>query len=149
MDYLDAMQTYVRGERGIGLAMVALGLAFVAAGFWVWRTQEGGFVWGLLVPMLIAGIGAAIGGGFLAVKTDAQVSQLESLYAHGPADLLAVEVPRMTKVNANWPRLKVAWASIMVVALGLLLFVRKDWVTGTALGLVVLMAMVLVIDVFA
>ena len=33
MDYLDAMQTYFRGERGIGLAMVAVGLAFVAAGF--------------------------------------------------------------------------------------------------------------------
>lgn len=55
----------------------------------------------------------------------------------------------MAKVNANWVRLKMAWTAIIALSLRAMWLVKRDWVTGLALGLVLICAVALVIDTFA
>lgn len=55
----------------------------------------------------------------------------------------------MEKVNANWPRLKLAYAIIVVISLALFFLVNKDWVTGLALALILICSILLAVDVFA
>lgn len=149
MELSEAMQIYFRGEKHTGLTMVAVGIALMAFAFWVWRTQSGAFAWWLLTPLAVVGLGAAIGGVVFALKTDAQVADLLARLADDPAALVASESARMVKVNANWPRLKLAWGVIAIGALVLLLAVKREWATGLGLALVLLVAVLFFMDVFA
>ena len=147
--FLAHMQEYFRAEKGIAFAMVALGLLTLAAAFWVWRVQEGGFRTGMMITLAIVGLGMAAGGAGLAIRTDGQVSALQALLASDPAALAAQELERMARVNANWPKLKVAWVALSLVTGLLILFVKKDWVTGVAVTLFVTVGVIMVVDVFA
>jgi hypothetical protein len=149
MDFFDAMHTYFRGEKQIGLFLVPLGIAFIAFAAWLYRTQSGGFMWGLVVPFALIGAGAGLGGAGLAIRTDRQVAALERLYRDAPGTLVAEETPRMERVNRNWPRFKATWAVVIVAALLVLFTVKRDWVHATALALLVVCAMAMMLDTFA
>ena len=149
MTFLDVMHGYFRGERQIGLALVVVGLALVGFALWVWRTQSGSFATGLLVPLAIAGAGAAIGGPVLVVRTDRQVPDLQARYQADPAAMADAELARMARVNANWPRLKAGWTVLTLAALVLLMGVKRDWATGLGLALLILVAVIFTTDVFA
>jgi len=97
----------------------------------------------------VVGLGAAIGGVVFALKTDAQVADLMARLADDPSALVASESARMVKVNANWPRLKLAWGVIAIGALVLLLAIKREWSTGLGLALVLLVAVLFFMDVFA
>lgn len=149
MELVLTMQTYFRGEKQVALFLVGFGLALVAFAAWVWRTQSGPFAWWLLVPLALAGVGAAIGGAGFAIKTDRQVAELERQLEADRAATVAAERARMEKVNANWPRLKLAWGATTLVALVLLLGVKRDWSSGLGLALMLLVAVLFCVDVFA
>jgi hypothetical protein len=149
MDFVEAMQTYFRGEKTTGLSIIPLGLALVAFAAWIWRTEGGGFRWALVVSLGLVGAAAAIGGAALALKTGPQVAALEALYQRDPAALVAGEAPRMQKVNANWIRLKITWTVLAIVACGLALFVRRGWAEGLGAALLLSAALAMMIDTFA
>lgn len=146
---MTAVHTYFRGERAIGLALVPIGLALLALAFYLWRTESGAFMASLTIPLLIVGLAGAGGGVGLVLRTDAQVAELERLHAEDPARVVALEAPRMEKVNANWIRLKVAWTALALVALVLLMAVKRDWATGLGLALILMSALIFWVDVFA
>lgn len=149
MELLETMQTYFRGERHVAFFLVGLGVALAAFAAWVWRTQSGPFAWWLLTPLALVGIGAAIGGTVFALKTERQVAELTSQLESDREATVAAERARMEKVNANWPRLKLAWGAVTLVALVLLLAVKRDWSTGLGLALMLLIAVLFCVDVFA
>ena len=109
------------------------------------------FVWGFLriIPLLIFGLAGIGGGGGLAYRTHKQISELTNLYQSDKQAFAAQEQSRMEKVNANWPRLKLAYAIIVIISLALFFIVKKDWVTGLALALILICAFLLIVDVFA
>jgi len=150
MDFLEVMHTYFRGERIEALfyilpaGVLMLGMAATAV-----SSDRGGFGWGLGVPLalfgLVAiGVGVSVGG-----RTPDQVAQLEQAYQQDPAAMLAEEGPRMEKVNANWPRLVMTWAGLVIVGLGLRFAVSADWAHGLGPALVLIGAAGLLIDGFA
>lgn len=149
MDLEAVMVTYFRGEKQLALALVALGVVLLGAALWVWRTQSGPFAWWLLVPLAVLGVGALGGGAAFARKTDVQVAALTAELAARPAALVAAESARMEKVNANWPRLKLAWAVIAILAIVLLEVVKRDWSSGLGLALMLIATLGFFIDVFA
>jgi hypothetical protein len=55
----------------------------------------------------------------------------------------------MASVNANWPRLKVAWSVVIVAALVLLLFVGREWASALGLSLLLMATTLFFVDVFA
>jgi hypothetical protein len=149
MSFIEIMQEYFRGERQVGIALAVLGAGLLAAAFWVFRTQSGAFAWWLLVPLAVMGLGFSGGGAFLAIKTEKQIAALTAQLENDPAGLVAAEVPRMTRVNANWPRAKAAWAVVIAVALVLILAVRRDWSSALGLSLLLLATVLYFTDVFA
>jgi hypothetical protein len=149
MDFVDAMQAYFAGEKLTGVTLSCWGAVLLGAALFFYRTQDGGFMWGLVAVLGLLGLGALVGGAFLAWKTGPQVEALVALYRDDAAAFLAQELPRMQKVNANWVRLEAAWTVLIVGALALLWLVERDWVRGTALGVLVLATTTMVLDVFA
>jgi len=149
VDFVDAMQAYFAGEKLTGLLFAAYGVVLLGAAFWLHRTHEGGFMWAIVIALGVLGLGALVGGSILAWKTGPQVDALVSLYREDVGAFVAQELPRMQKVNANWVRLEAVWTVLIVVALVLLWSVKRDWVIGTALGLLVAGTSAMLLDVFA
>lgn len=149
MELTQAIDTYFRGEKMVAFGLIALGIALLAVAAWVWRTQEGPFATALIVPLALVGIGAPIGGALFAWKTDRQVAELHEALEAEPEATLEAERARMEKVNANWPRLKLAWGALAIVALVLLLVVKREWATGLGLALMLLVTALFFVDVFA
>jgi hypothetical protein len=149
MGLLEVMRGYFDGEKTTGIAFAIYGAVLLAVTFYLWRTQQGGFMWGIVVPLGIVGLGALVGGSVLAVKTGPQVDALASLFADDPVAFVAQELPRMQKVNANWPRLKLVWTIVIGLSLVVIWTVHKEWATGLALALLVAATSLMVLDVFA
>lgn len=149
MSFIDVLQEYFRGEKQVGVMLAVVGVGLLVGAYWVFRTQVGGFAWGLVVPLAIVGLAFGGGGAFLASRSDRQITELAAEYERAPDELLAAEAPRMAKVNANWPRLKIAWSVVIVVAIVLLEVVRRDWATGLGLALLLVMTILFFTDVFA
>ena len=63
--------------------------------------------------------------------------------------MVAEELPRMRKVNANWPRLVATWATLVVVGLGLRFGLRADWAHGLGPALLLMGAVGFLVDGFA
>jgi len=149
MPFVEALQTYFRAERDVGLALAVLGVVFLAAAVWVHRTQTGGFALGLLVPAALVGLAFTAGGLFLANRSQLQIAAFAERAEQAPAAFLADELPRMERVNANWPRIKLVWTLGIVAALVLLQVVRREWATGLGLALLVTLGVLFCVDVFA
>ncbi len=143
-----ALDTYFRAERDLGLALAVVGLGCAAFALWVWRTQAGGFAWGLLAPVALVGLAFLGGGGFLAQRSARQQVELAAQFQTAPAAFFAAEVPRMEKVNQIWPRAKAVWTVAIVAALVLLMAVKRDWAHGLGLGLLLLATVLFFVDVF-
>jgi hypothetical protein len=149
MNLYEAMAIYFRGERNLGFGLVALGAVLLGVALWVWRTQAGPFAWALIVPLALVGVGVGIGGVAFAHKSEVQLATLTAALEAHPAALVAAETARMEKVNANWPRLELTWGVVTLVALVLLLGVKREWSAGLGLALMVLATALFFIDVFA
>jgi hypothetical protein len=149
LNLTESLQAYFRGEQHLGIALAVFGVLALAAAFWVWRTQVGAFAWWLVVPLGLMGVGTSAGGTALAIKTQAQVDSLVAQLETEPAALVTAEERRMASVNANWPRLKVAWSVVIVAALVLLLFVRREWASALGLSLLLMATTLFFVDVFA
>ena len=143
-----ALDLYFRAERDLGVALAIVGLGCLAGAAWVWRTQTGGFAWGLLLPLGLVGLAFAGGGGFLAQRSAAQQVDLAAQLQSAPQAYFAAEVPRMEKVMQLWPRAKAVWTVAIISALVLLMVVKRDWAHGLGLGLLLLATVLFFVDVF-
>lgn len=150
MPFLDTMHAYFRGERIEALYfIVPVGVAMLAFAAVTLRAERGGFAWGLAVPLVLFGIVAIGTGAVVGLRTPAQVADLEAGYQSDPSAMLAKELPRMEKVNDNWPRLVATWAALVVIGLGLRFGFKTDWAHGVGPALVLIGAMGFLIDGFA
>jgi len=148
MEPLDVMLEYFASERALGWSLVPVGLLLLVFAVAIGR-MGGSLALGLAIPLAIAGVAGMGGGAFLAKHTDKQVAELRALHAESPAKLAAVEKPRMAKVNGNWIVLKSIYAALLVAALIVVFGVKKEWVVGVALALMLLSSIAMIIDVFA
>jgi hypothetical protein len=143
---LEAMQEYFRGERSAGFMGMAVGLMALGLAFWLWRPHGGSFAVGLAIPLLLIGLGGALGGPGLIIRTDRQTAELSAM---SPEKIKEIERPRMAKVNANWVRLKMVWSALIAVALILIWVVKREWAVGLGLGLLLLTSFLFTVDIFA
>lgn len=149
VEFVDAMRDYFAGEKAAGLLLASAGVLFLAATAYAARTHTGGFMLGLAIPLGIVGLAALVGGIVLFAKTGPQVDALVELYNRSATDFLAQELPRMQKVNANWPRLETVWTIMIAVALGSIWLSSRDWLHGLALALLVVGTTAMCTDVIS
>jgi len=149
MGFVEILVTYFRGEKQLGIAVAVAGVALAAFCAYFARSESGSFATAMLIPFGLVAVACIGGGPFLAIRSDRQIEELSAMHARDPAALVAAEVPRMDKVNANWPRLKAAWTVGIVLALVLIHGAKREWSTGLGMALLVIFALVFTIDVFA
>lgn len=149
MSFLEAVEIYFRGERHTGLALVPFGLAMLACGVYLFRFYGGGFGKTMGALLACAGVAAAIGGPFLARTVNARQAKLSEAYVTDQEAPRLQEQKRIEKVNASWMLLKSIWTALMVASLASLWLLKRDWIQGVALTLVILATVALVVDVFA
>ena len=149
MDFLEYMLHYFRGEKNLGYFLIVLGIAVLVFVGYLWQTHRDWLAYGMIIPLLLFGLAGIGGGAGLAYRTSKQIPELTNLYQADKPAFAAQEEARMQKVNANWPRLKLAYAVIIVISLGLFFLVKKDWMTGLTLALILVCAILLIVDVFA
>lgn len=150
MTFLDTMQSYFRGERVESLVFIApFGLFCLMMAAAALRVERNAFGWGFAVPMiLLALLGLGVGGG-VGLRTPGQLEKLTTQYQQDPKTFLAEELPRMEKVNRNWPIYRAAWITFVLAGLGLRFGLSADWAHGLGIGLMFLGAAGIIIDGFA
>jgi hypothetical protein len=149
MSFLEAVDVYFKGEKSLAMVLIPLGILLLGLGVWLWRWYGGGLGKGMGIPLAVVGLGMVVGAPIFINTVSNRVERLERSFKEDARAPVVEEVARMKKVNANWPILKGAWAVLIGVALLLLFTVKKDWVTGLALALTLICAMVMIVDVFA
>lgn len=150
MDFLDVMQVYFRGEKlEAAWFILPLGLALVGLGAVALKVETGGFAWGIAVPSAIFGLVLISIGAGIALRTSGQVADLEAGYQEAPAAMVAEELPRMQKVNANFHSTFLVGGVLTAVGLILLFAVRTDWSHGVGAVLILACALLFLIDGFA
>jgi len=150
MPFLDTMHTYFRGERLEALYfIVPIGIAMLAFAGVTLRAERGGFAWGLAIPLLLFGLAAIGTGAAVGLRTPGQVAEIESGYQSDPSAMLSSELPRMQKVNDNWPVYIGTWTVLLFIGLGLRLGLKADWAHGLGPALILVGAIGFLIDGFA
>ncbi|MGH9116527.1 MAG: hypothetical protein ACRD0A_01200 [Acidimicrobiales bacterium] len=149
MNLTQTLQGYFQGEKQLGIGLAVFGVLALGAAVWVWRTQAGAFALWLLVPLVLIGAGLGIAGTVLATKSQSTIVTFTAQLQTEPDKLIAAETERMAKVNASWPRLKMVWAAVTLVALFLLLAMRKEWASAFGLSLLLTATTLFFVDVFA
>jgi len=150
MPFLEAMHAYFRGERIESLYfIVPIGVALVAFAAVTLRAERGGFAWGLAVPLALFGIVAIGIGAAVGLRTAGQITDIETGFQSDPAAMVAEELPRMTKVNENWPIYVGVWATLVLVGLGLRFGLKADWAHGVGPAIILIAALGFLIDGFA
>lgn len=144
-----AIDAYFAGERQLALTLIPFGLVALGAAFWAWRAHPGGFGLPLAISLLLLGLGGLGVGGGLAVKTPTQVAELKAKHGEAPAEALSEERARMVKVNANWKVLETIWTGLIAVGVALIMLGGREWTSGLGLGLLLIGATFMTIDVTA
>ncbi|MCB9791143.1 MAG: hypothetical protein H6741_00290 [Alphaproteobacteria bacterium] len=147
MPFLDVLHAYFDAEQRFGLLFIApAGLAFIGVAAYTWLAEQGGFRWGLALPLGLFGLAILAVGVGLALRTPGQVEALVSAYQASPAAFLADELPRMDRVNANWTPLLATWTVLTLAGLGLRFGLHRDWAEGLGAALVLIGGLGIVVD---
>ena len=150
MPFVDVMHAYFRGERIEALCfIVPIGVAMVAFAAVTLRAERSGFAWGLAAPLLLFGVFAIGIGATVGLRTAGQVAQIEARLQVDPGAMVAEELPRMERVNDNWPIYIGMWTTLTLVGLGLRFGLKSDWAHGLGPALILIGAMGFLIDGFA
>lgn len=149
MDFLEQAHLYFRAEKLTGVAVAVTALVLLALSLWLWWIQKDAFARGLASVLLVIGIVALAGGGFLALKTDPQVAQLTTQYEQSGAGAVATEGERMERVVRNFGYYRYAFYAAVLAALGLLVFVNTPLTIGIAVGLLLFAALGITVDTYA
>jgi len=150
MPFLDVMHAYFRGERIEALCfIVPIGLVMVAFAAVTLRAERGGFAWGLAVPLVSFGLFAIGVGAAVGLRAAEQVTEIEAGFKSDPGAMVAEELPRMQKVNDNWPIYIGTWATLVLIGLGLRFGLKADWAHGVGPAIILIGALGFLIDGFA
>jgi hypothetical protein len=142
----EALVRYFAAEKQGSLVFVAVGLASVVAAVLLLRTAWRGAAY----PFALLGLGAAVVGTTVWLRTDRQVAGLQATLDRSSADLRAAEVPRMERVQRSFRVIKVVEMVLLAGGLALaFVFPRGALLHGVGAGLAMQAAILLFLDLVA
>lgn len=150
MSFMEVLHTYFRGEKIEALWFILpVGLLLVPFGIVTLKAERGGFAYGIAIPCLLFGI-ALIGTGVaVGTRTKGQVAEIEQSFQKNPVEMVARELPRMEKVNANFKLTFMAFGVLATAGLGIHYLCGPNWGRGLGAALILISAIGLLIDGFA
>jgi hypothetical protein len=75
--------------------------------------------------------------------------RIEAGFQSDPGAMVADELPRMQKVNDNWPIYIALYTTLVLVGLGLRFGLKADWAHGVGPAIILIGALGFLIDGFA
>ncbi|NKB66763.1 MAG: hypothetical protein GKR89_06870 [Candidatus Latescibacteria bacterium] len=148
MEFIDYMSAYFKGEKAIAYYALPIGLSLLliggALGKYHWSNEVAR---GLLILLVVLGVGAVGVGLFIYQKSEADTQRLAAAHKQAPAQTVEEEGVRMSQVNANWIKLKIAWALLLVVGLAVIFIGRSPTWHGVALGLLLAGVLGFMVDI--
>ncbi len=149
MDCEQIVRWYFAGEKAEAFWILAAGVASLVAAIVLWFVAREPFARGLAMALLImAGLGLSVGG-TVYFRSDAQSQQLIEQQRSNPAQFAAEEGPRIRQVVQSFAQYRLGYAAAVLLALFFVFVMGKPSQHGFAVGLLLLAALGLTIDLFA
>jgi hypothetical protein len=145
---MPTVQDYFNAERQGGLLLVAMAVAGVSLGAYLWSTRSAflAMAW----PLVLLGVLQVAIGSTVAWRASGQAASLEQGLRASPGPTAAAELERMNTVKRNFRGIKIAEVAIILLGLALLLgFPQPGTWSAVGLGLLLEAAALLAFDVFA
>ncbi|MDP3938428.1 MAG: hypothetical protein Q8R92_09850 [Deltaproteobacteria bacterium] len=149
MNFLTDMQLYFRGEKIESFYILLASVVLLATALILIISVRQPFTRGLGATLLGAALIRLTVGGTVYMRTDSQVSKLQSVYEADRQHFAEAEGPRMDKVVESFRLYRIMYALSALAAVGLLTLTGRPLLHGIAVGLFVFAAMGYTIDHYA
>jgi hypothetical protein len=142
------MSSYFSAEKQESLLFIAVGLAAIGIGAWLW--MNGHRLKSMADPLVAIALMQIVVGSSVYLRTDAQLSALSVQLQANPAALKTTETSRMQTVMKSFSIYKAIEMVLLVVGVGVIAFLQRyAMAAGIGVGLVLQAAFTLALDIFA
>jgi hypothetical protein len=144
----DAMHAYFVGEKDQGYFWGGVGALALSAGGYL-LTRKTDFARGMAYPLMVVGVIQLAAGVVLFLRTDAQITALDTSLASSARRFRDAELERIRRVNRTFLILEIAEATLIAGGIGLAgvgASRGNDTMKGVGLGLVMQATAMLALD---
>ncbi len=151
MDFTQQLISYYKGERFEAVLVAVFGLIAIGIAISMWQYQNQ-MLRGLFYPVAFLAIFTFVVGVFGTYNNTQRIESLPLQYVKTPKEFVHNEFERFegkNGVNTWWMPLKTAWAIIAIVGIILSFTTKNEFISGIAIGLILIGASGFIIDGFA
>ena len=146
MDYLQQLQTFVRGDIQQGKWMIGIAFfVFLPITFFLLKNNLP-LQKGMVVPVFLLFIINVGYGGYVLYAKPKLLAQTEQQFQSHSQQMLAAELEKSEKDHNNYTTLKYVWGICMIVFTILFFILSKDYYKGLSIGFVAMFFAFLIID---
>lgn len=146
MEFVQELQSWVRGEVYQGRVMICVGVLLIVATTLVIRS-ENALARGMLVPLILL-VAMNCGYGYVLITRPQAGVQTEARYRLEPRHTLEFEYSKATTDEKYYASSRPAWAVLVAICAVAGLVPRNEYLKGLSLGLIGTFLGALVIDSF-
>lgn len=150
MNIIESLDTYTSAQKYVGNNFIALGIILfcIAAVAWFVAPRTS-LLSGLLWGAVICGILIIVGGlSYRSFCTKTQV-QMTQTFEQDKNEFVQIEKQRMAKVVKEFPIYQYSFGACMVIALGVILFLNRPFVSGVSFAVLLMFLGVLIFEAFS
>ena len=137
MELLTHFDTYINAQKNVAIQFIVIGVGLIVMALCLQIFGKSNLSNGLKAGALICGLFIIIGG-FAYNNTENKLRKTQiSLYQKSEKDFQQVEKERMQKVVKDYPIYQAVGASLIVLALLVILFVKKPFWQGVAFAVII------------
>jgi hypothetical protein len=145
---MNDMSSYFVSEKQESAIFVVVGL--LAIGLSLWLYINGHRLKSMAYPLVVIALMQIVVGSTVYLRTNLQLSTLNTQLQTNPAALKAEETARMKNVIKNFTIYKAIEMLLLIVGVGMIsFFQRHDVIAGIGVGLILQSACTLALDIFA
>lgn len=135
MDFIEHTATWVKGEAFLAGLVALMGGTIVLWALYLWRFGQSETSRALVIPLLVVGVLASVGGGIGRYNQAGRVERLRAAHDEDPKAFVQAEKERVDGFIGLYRYLFAAWSALILV--GLALFFLWGGNLGRAIGMTV------------
>ena len=149
MELLTHFEAYINAQKNVAVQFIIIGVGLIVMALFLQFFGKSSLSSGLKMGALICGLFILIGG-FAYNNTENKLRKTQtSLYQKSEKNFQQVEKERMQKVVKDYPIYQAAGAGLIVLALLVILFVKKPFWDGVAFAVVIYSVGFLLVEAYS
>jgi len=149
MDWMEPVRHYFKAEKAESLLFVIAGGIAIALAIYFFAVQKNSFYKGMALPLLLVGAIQLVVGGTVWLRSDKDITRVETILTAETQRLHTEEIPRMNTVMKNFVIYRYVEIALIVVGLLLMFATGSALLHGAGIGLFIQAALMLAFDFFA